>query len=67
MAAIRILSVDDEEEIEFLITQFFRRKIRSGEYEFFFAHNGVEGLTALHDHPDSRLSSATSTCPRWTV
>ena len=30
MAAIRILSVDDEEEIEFLITQFFRRKIRSG-------------------------------------
>ena len=55
MAAIRILSVDDEEEIEFLITQFFRRKIRSGEYEFFFAHNGVEGLTALHDHPDIEI------------
>ena len=55
MAAIRILSVDDEEEIEFLITQFFRRKIRSGEYEFFFAHNGVEGLSALHDHPDIEI------------
>ena len=55
MAAIRILSVDDEEEIEFLITQFFRRKIRSGEYEFFFAHNGVEGLAALHDHPDIEI------------
>ena len=55
MAAIRILSVDDEEEIKFLITQFFRRKIRSGECEFFFAHNGVEGLAALHDHPDIEI------------
>lgn len=52
MAAIKILSVDDENEIEFLMKQFFRRKIRSGEYEFFFAHNGVEGLNVLHDHPD---------------
>ena len=52
MAAIKILSVDDEEEIEFLMKQYFRRKMRSGEYEFFFAHNGVEGLTMLYDHPD---------------
>ena len=41
MAAIKFLSVDDEEEIEFLMKQYFRRKISSGEYEFFFAHNGA--------------------------
>ena len=52
MAAIKFLSVDDEEQIEFLMKQFFRRKIRSGEYEFFFARNGVEGLKVLHEHPD---------------
>ena len=52
MAAIKFLSVDDEEQIEFLMKQYFRRKIRGGEYEFFFARNGVEGLKILHDHPD---------------
>jgi sigma-B regulation protein RsbU (phosphoserine phosphatase) len=52
MTVRKILSVDDEEEIEFLMKQYFRRKIRSGEYEFFFASTGVEGLAVLHDHPD---------------
>ena len=55
MAAIKILSVDDEEQIEFLMKQFFRRKIRSGEYEFFFAHDGVEGLKVLQEHPDIEI------------
>ena len=55
MAAIKLLSVDDEEQIEFLLKQFFRRKIRSGEYEFFFAHNGVEGLKVLQEHPDIEI------------
>ena len=52
MTVRKILSVDDEEEIEFLMKQYFRRKIRSGEYEFFFASTGVEGLAVLNDHPD---------------
>ena len=55
MAAIKLLSVDDEEQIEFLMKQFFRRKIRSGEYEFFFAHDGVEGLKVLQEHPDIEI------------
>lgn len=42
--AIRILSVDDEADLEVLLTQYFRRKIRKGEYEFSFAHNGQEAL-----------------------
>ena len=45
--AVKILSVDDENDLELLLTQYFRRKIRKGEYEFFFAHNGIEALRAL--------------------
>lgn len=50
--AIKILSVDDEVDLEMLLTQYFRRKIRKGEYEFFFAHNGLEALQVLLKHPD---------------
>ncbi len=50
--AIKILSVDDEVDLEVLLTQYFRRKIRKGEYEFFFAHNGLEALQTLLKHPD---------------
>lgn len=49
---IKILSVDDEPDMEVLIRQKFRRKIRKGEYEFYFASNGLEALSALVDHPD---------------
>lgn len=49
---IKILSVDDEVDLEILLTQYFRRKIRKGEYEFFFAHNGLEALQMLLRHPD---------------
>ena len=50
--AVKILSVDDEVDLELLLTQFFRRKIRKGEYEFLFAHNGLEALQMLLKHPD---------------
>ena len=50
--AVKILSVDDETDLELLLTQYFRRKIRNGEYEFFFAHNGLEALQVLLKHPD---------------
>ena len=55
MAAIKILSVDDEAPLELLIRQYFRRKIRNGEYEFFFAHNGLEALTILYNNPDIEI------------
>ena len=51
-APIKILSVDDEQDLEILLSQFFRRKIRSGEYEFTFAHNGVEALELLLEKKD---------------
>lgn len=50
--ATKILSVDDELDLELLLTQYFRRKIRKGEYEFFFAHNGIEALQMLLENPD---------------
>ena len=50
--AVKILSVDDETDLELLLTQYFRRKIRHGEYEFFFAHNGLEALQVLLKNPD---------------
>ena len=53
--AVKILSVDDEVDLEVLLTQYFRRKIRKGEYEFFFAHNGLEALQMLLKHPDIEI------------
>ena len=50
--ALKILSVDDEVDLEILLTQYFRRKIKKGEYEFSFVHNGVEALRMLLEHPD---------------
>lgn len=50
--SVKILSVDDEVDLELLLSQHFRRKIRSGQYEFFFAHNGLEALQILLKNPD---------------
>ena len=50
--AIKILSVDDELDLEVLLTQYFRRQIRKGEYEFTFAHNGLEALQKMLETPD---------------
>ena len=55
MANSRILMVDDEVDLELLVRQRFRRRIRKGEFEFLFAHNGVEALETLENNPDIRL------------
>ncbi|HYX06841.1 MAG TPA: SpoIIE family protein phosphatase [Bacteroidales bacterium] len=44
---IKILSVDDEPDLELLMRQHFRKKTRSGEYEFLFATNGQQALDIL--------------------
>jgi sigma-B regulation protein RsbU (phosphoserine phosphatase) len=43
----KILYVDDERDLELLITQNFRRQIRDGIYQFEFAQNGEEALRRL--------------------
>ena len=45
--AFKILVVDDEPDLEPLVLQRMRRRIRSGQYSFVFAQNGVEALERL--------------------
>jgi len=49
---IKIMVVDDEVDLEPLIRQKFRRQIRNEEYDFVFAHNGLEALSKLIEHPN---------------
>jgi adenylate cyclase len=51
----KILVVDDEADLELLIKQKFRRKIRENAYEFLFAANGQEALDRLLEHPDTDI------------
>jgi adenylate cyclase len=48
----KILVVDDEADLELLVKQKFRKKIRENVYEFVFAQNGEEALDRVKDHPD---------------
>ena len=45
--ATRILVVDDEPQFERLILQRFRRRVRSKEFEFVFALNGIDALKMI--------------------
>jgi len=48
----KILVADDEADLEILIRQKFRQKIREQQYEFVFAINGKEALEKIQQHPD---------------
>jgi len=48
----KILVVDDEADLEVLIKQKFRQKIREHQYEFLFAINGIKALEQLEEHSD---------------
>ena len=48
----KILVVDDESDLEILIKQKFRQKIRDREYEFVFAMNGKHALEQLQEFSD---------------
>ena len=47
----KILVVDDEQLLEYVIQQKFRQKIRAKEIEFVFAHNGKEALEKIAEFP----------------
>ncbi len=51
----RILVVDDEPDVEFLIRKKFRKKIRNNELDFEFAQNGVEALEKLGGNDNVEL------------
>lgn len=48
----KILVADDETDLEMLIKQKFRQKIREHQYEFIFAVNGIDALDKIRQHSD---------------
>ncbi|HEX5026435.1 MAG TPA: adenylate/guanylate cyclase domain-containing protein [Agriterribacter sp.] len=48
----KILVADDEVDLQMLIKQKFRQKIRENKYEFIFAVNGIDALDKLKENPD---------------
>lgn len=46
---MKILVVDDEEDVRTLFQQRFRREIRAGEFDFSFSGSGEEALEFLQD------------------
>ncbi len=63
-AQYKILMVDDESDLEQLVRQRMRREIRSGQYAFLFAGDGVEALEALGEHSDIDLVLSDINMPR---
>ena len=59
----KILVVDDEADLEVLIKQKFRQKIREHKYEFVFAVNGIKALEQLANHHDVELVLADINMP----
>lgn len=51
----KILVVDDEPDLELLITQKFRKEIKEGKYNFTFANNGVQALQKIIDDKSIEL------------
>ena len=59
----KILVVDDEPDLEMLIKQKFRQKIREQKYEFYFALNGREALDKILQNPDIDIVLSDSNMP----
>ena len=51
----KILVVDDEPDLELLLRQKFRRRVRKGEFTLVFAQNGIQALEQIDQHPDVDL------------
>ena len=60
----KILVVDDEPDLEILVRQKFRRRIRRGEFEFTFAQNGLEALERLSENPELEMILSDINMPR---
>ncbi len=52
---MKILVVDDEQDIKTLFEQRFRREIREATFEFAFCYSGEEALNYLDNHPSEAI------------
>ncbi len=63
-APTRVLVVDDEPDLEPLLRQRFRRRLREGDLELVFAGDGVEALEKLDADPEIQLVLTDINMPR---
>ncbi|TCU41211.1 adenylate/guanylate cyclase domain-containing protein [Rhizobium azibense] len=59
-----VLVVDDEPDLETLILRKFRKQVRDGGISFLFAHDGVDALQAIEQHPHVDLVVMDINMPR---
>jgi adenylate cyclase len=59
-----ILVVDDEPDLELLVSHKFRRQIRNGVYSFLFAGDGEQALCVLRESPTVDLILSDINMPR---
>jgi len=59
-----ILVVDDEPDLEALVLQKFRKQIRDGAVTFVFAHDGLEALASIEEHPHVDMVVSDINMPR---
>ena len=59
-----ILVVDDEPDLELLVSHKFRRQIRNGVYSFLFAGDGEQALGVLRESPTVDLILSDINMPR---
>ncbi|MFN4174730.1 MAG: SpoIIE family protein phosphatase, partial [Parachlamydiaceae bacterium] len=52
---VKILVVDDETDLQMLITQKFRKQIQGNDFQFVFAKNGEEALSKLRNDEDIEI------------
>lgn len=60
----KILLADDDSQMEFLVLQKFKERIRSGELQFLFARDGIEALKLLEESPDVSVVLCDISMPR---
>jgi len=53
---MKIIVVDDEEDVQFLFKQHFRKEIKSGQVEFYFAFSGEATLKYIEQQGIEQIS-----------
>ena len=52
---MKILVVDDETDVQALFEQRFRKELRNGEFELYFAFSGEQAIEYLNLHPQEAV------------
>lgn len=60
----KVLIIDDEPDLDRLMRQRLRRRLRAGEIELISARNGVEALDVLADHGDVSVAICDINMPK---